>query len=232
MVNEEIEKIAQFCKDNLDLKNATLGDEYYYSSLPLCVIDSVFSIGVIYTATRNTVIRFCKYFGIEPIYNRERQPLTAQMSITEFIKKYDECGLELMTNEVYRNRQKTSPKNGILKSDAVLRFSQVLQQFGVEYLRDVEKIIGLSEFEEKIKNIPGQKSGISLRYFYMLAGSEDFVKPDRMMERFILSAINKRLSIDETQIAITEAHKTLVPDYPGLTLKTLDHAIWNYQRRL
>jgi hypothetical protein len=29
----------------LKLSNARLGDEYYYSSLPLCVVDAIFSIG-------------------------------------------------------------------------------------------------------------------------------------------------------------------------------------------
>lgn len=33
--------------------------------LPLCIIDSVFSIEVTYTSTRNIVLRYCKYFDLK-----------------------------------------------------------------------------------------------------------------------------------------------------------------------
>ncbi|MGP7818521.1 hypothetical protein [Niallia sp. 01092] len=45
LYNDET-KISKFCEEVLELENATLPDEYYYTSVPLCVIDSVFSIGV------------------------------------------------------------------------------------------------------------------------------------------------------------------------------------------
>ncbi|MFS0809480.1 hypothetical protein [Shouchella sp. 1P01AA] len=57
MTNEAL-KIANYCRQELDLKQAQLPDEYYYSHLTLCVIDSVFSIGVRYEGVRNTVKRY------------------------------------------------------------------------------------------------------------------------------------------------------------------------------
>ncbi|MCL2855755.1 MAG: hypothetical protein FWE21_09095 [Defluviitaleaceae bacterium] len=39
------DKLAMYCKSKLDLGNASLSDGHYYSSLPLCVIDAIFSIG-------------------------------------------------------------------------------------------------------------------------------------------------------------------------------------------
>lgn len=41
---------------NTDLKPLPLPEEFFYASLPLCVVDAVFSIGVTYTSTANTVV--------------------------------------------------------------------------------------------------------------------------------------------------------------------------------
>lgn len=231
ITNQDSHTIARFCKNQLDLATAQLSDEYYYQSLPLCVIDAVFSIGVNYTSTRNVVIRFCEHFGIERISKNSRPPdITAQLSIREFLDIYQEYGVSRMTEEIYCNRQRTSTRNGILKSEAVLKFSQVLDSHHCNYLQDVDTVIGKQSFEDQVQQIPGQRSGIALRYFYMLAGSDNYIKPDRMIERFIYSALNRRLSIEESHAVIVEAHKILAQEYPFLTLRALDHAIWNYQR--
>lgn len=108
---------------------------------------------------------------------------------------YAELGVNGMAKQVYQNRQRTSTRNGILKAEAILRFAQITHEYGVEYLQDVEKILGNAEFEAEITHIPGQRSGISLRYFYMLAGSEDFIKPDRMINRFVCEATGKHFGI-------------------------------------
>ncbi len=106
----------------------------------------------------------------------------------------------------------------------------MIQKFGVEYLQDVDKILGDEKFEAEIARIPRQSSGLSTRYFYMLAGDENFIKPDRMIHRFIQAAIGREVSIDESQELLVAAHGELVRDYPLLTSRSLDHQIWLYQR--
>jgi hypothetical protein len=233
MITEiDIQKIVESCRVNLNLGNARLGEEYFYQSLPLCVIDAVFSIGVKYASTENVVTRFCDYFGINRI--RERRGgyphKSEQLSISDLIKIYEKYGLNKITDEVYCNRQRTSTRNGILKSEAVFRFSHTLANLRVDYFQDIDGVVGNSDFGEQIMSIPGQRSGISLNYFYMLAGSEDYIKPDRMMSRFISSAINRTLNAEECQKIIVEAHKILVHEFPQLTLRLLDYQIWQYQR--
>ena len=44
-----------------DLASLRLGVEFYYCSLPLCVIDAVFSIQTRYTIVQGTVRRWCEY---------------------------------------------------------------------------------------------------------------------------------------------------------------------------
>jgi hypothetical protein len=97
-------------------------------------------------------------------------------------------------------------------------------------LQDVESIIGDSNFESGILQIPGQRSGISTRYFYMLAGADDFIKPDRMILRFLYTVLGRNLSIDECHDVIIGAHSILVQEHPTLTPKSLDHLIWRYER--
>ncbi len=230
MYDHAIQAVAAFCKARLDLTDTKLPDEYGYPSLPLCVIDSVFSIGVRYTSTRNVVARFCRHFGVSDT-SPVRPPAKAdQLSITKFIGFYNDYGVEGMAERVYQNFQRTSTRNGILKSEAVLRFSQALRHFGVDYMQDVQKVIDSSRFESTIMQVPGQRSGICLRYFYMLAGSDDYVKPDRMLTRFIESAIGKSPSVEESHKLIVGACNMLKKEYPYLTPRALDHLIWEYQR--
>lgn len=230
MQHSDTQAIAEFCQAHLDLAAAQLVDEDYYQSLPFCVIDSVYSIKANYTSTRNTVIRFCDYFGLNRV-NRSRPGATAeQLSISTFIKLYDQHGVVAMAEQVYQNRQRTSTRSGILKSEAALRFSQVLQRCGVEYLQDVAQVIGDPAFEQQVQSIPGQASGISVRYFYILAGSDDYIKPDRMITRFIQDAINKTFSVQQSHDAIVGACQLLAVDYPRLTPRLLDNLIWRYQR--
>ena len=190
----------------------------------------MFAIGANYTSTENTVNRFCEYFNLQRL-SRVRYPdKSAQLSITEFVELYNKHDNEWLAEQVYRNRQRTSTKSGILKSEAVLMFSKTLQEYKVDSFQDVENIIGNTSFETAIKKIPGQGSGISPRYFYMLAGSDVYVKPDRMMARFIRSALQKSLSVEESHDLVVEACQILSEEYPHLTPRALDHLIWNYQR--
>lgn len=228
MVKEsEIITIAAYCKSKIDLENANSSDEYY-RSLPLCIIDAIFSIGAHYKSTENTVRRFCEYFGLNA-NSKLYPPTDDQLPVTEFINLYGRYGIKEMAGNIFQNRQRTSSRNGILKAEACLLFAEVLHQFEVDYFQDVVKVLGNKEFEAEVAEIPGQRSSISTRYFYMLAGSDDYIKPDRMITRFIIATIQRSLSVDESHEAIIGAYKILVNDYPHLTPGALDHQIWLYQ---
>ena len=109
--------LAEYCDLALDLENASHGDEHFYQSLPLCVIDAVYSIGVNYEGTRRTVQRYCDYFGLQRIRSdRATVPLPGeQESIDRFIEKIISAGVVFFTEEVFQNRQRTSARDGILK---------------------------------------------------------------------------------------------------------------------
>ena len=87
---------------------------------------------------------------------------------------------------------------------------------------------GFPDFETEIKTIPGQRSGISLQYFYMLTGDENTIKPDRMVVRFIEQATHRGYNPQQMTRLVIAACRILQTDYPHLTPRTLDHLIWKH----
>lgn len=169
-------------------------------------------------------------FGVIRLREKELAPTTKQLSILEFINLHEGFTLQEMAEKIYQNKQRTSTRSGILKSEAVYLFAKVLQQFGVDYLQDVGKIMGDPLFEAEIAIIPGQSSGLSTRYFYMLIGNEYTIKPDRMVRRFVFDAVQGELNADECQELLSAACIELAKEFPSLTPRSLDHQIWLYQR--
>lgn len=105
--------LVQACIDNLTLKDAKLSDSYYYASLPLCVIDAVFSIGVRYSSVLSTVKRFVDYYSL-PHY-RARNGIVndvTEYTINDFLKDYQQVD---MVSNVFQNRQRTSTKSRSLQ---------------------------------------------------------------------------------------------------------------------
>jgi hypothetical protein len=227
-----IQNLSDHCESVLDLRNAKLNEEYFYQSLPLCVLDAVFSIGVRYEGTRRTVISYCDYFKIARIRDDKTIIPTKsdQEAISSFLARVESVGIQRFTGEVLMNRQRTSSKNGILKSEASLLFARALKSKGVDYLQDVPPLISNDAFEGKIKAIPGQGSGISLRYFFMLAGSDDFIKPDRHIKDFIRIGIGVTPNLDQSQSLLYKVAMKLKSKHTHLTPRLLDNLIWNFQR--
>jgi hypothetical protein len=190
-MNNDILIVAEYCKANLDLNNNKLPSEYSYSCLPLCVIDAVYSIGVNYKSTQNTVKHFCDCLNLTMFSDIHPPKISDQISISQFLELFSEYGSEQMASVVFNNLQRTSSRNGILKAEAVKKFSETLLHFSVEYFQDLIKISGDPEFEYNITNIPGQHSGISLTYFHMLSGDNNNIKPDRMIIKYLFSILGR-----------------------------------------
>lgn len=228
----DCERVAERVTNVLTLEGAVLGEEYYYNSLTLCVIDAVFSIGVRYEGVRAVVRRYCDRFGLTRI-RPDRVALPAknfQEAMSGLLRHFKETGSQRMATEVFANRQRTSTRAGILKSEAVERFCSILHAHGIHYLQDIGARLPLGELEQEIRDIPGQGSGISLQYFWMLAGSDDLIKPDRMILRFLAQALGRPVQVSEAQDLLIGVVAGLRPKYPGLTPRLLDFKIWEHQR--
>ncbi len=230
---DRLVRLLESLRSTLNLSEPLNPEEYAYQSLPLCILDAVFSINAKYESTRNVVERYCRHYSLRRV--REDPlclpPVEEQEPVSAFVEKIIQLGPEKFAGTVLANRQRTSTRSGIMKSEAALRFAQVLKLHKVEYFQDVEKIQGKESFENAVMAIQGQGTGITVRYFYMLAGSNDLVKPDRMILGFLRDQLGENLSKDEAQRVLSEACNALESEYPHLTTKTLDHHIWRYQRQ-
>jgi len=227
--NQKLQKLIDYCENNLDM-NITLGREYFYQSITSCILDAVFSIGISYEQTKKVVERYNQNFNLKEYRDsNDYSPISEQDSILDFLKRNEKIGFEKMATEVYKNRCRTSTHaKSILKSEAAYLFAKTLNKFGINFLQDIK---GQNEqLEKEIRQIPGQTTGISLDYFYMLAGDENFVKFDRMMMRFMMDAIGEIPNKYETKELINKAVEILKNKYPNLTSRLLDHQIWLFQR--
>ena len=230
MVNK---KFLTYCTDNLKLEEPDQFNDYF-SCVGICAMNAVFSINTKYEAVTNALNRFCSHFNLKLIHskNGEIPSRNAQKTVTHIYELIKDVNVNNLAKDIFNNRQRTSTTNGILKADASVRFLKILKDFGVDYYQDVPRLINNGTFESCIKEIPGHKSGVSLKYFFMLTGSKDLIKPDRMVLGFIKDAIDVKMSQQESHDLITETVAELRKrrKYSHLSARHLDNLIWNFQR--
>ncbi len=220
-------RIKQYCIATLPLERPQLGDEYYYNSIVFCLIDSIFSIGANYKSVKNVVNRYCKRFNLVKLDASCLHPKDDH-TISAFMNNIEPYGNDYGATEVYDNRQRTSPKSGILKAEAVFRAAEVLKKHSVERLADIRSFEITEELERDFRSITGQGSGISFSYFLMLCGDENRIKPDRWLLRFVEIASGETVSEEQARNSLLRVCKDLKNDYPCITPRRLDYLIWNY----
>lgn len=223
------------CIAELNLASANLSPEYYYDSLPQCIIDAVYSIDVNYSSTRNTVIRYCGATRVNRLSAIAGSPSDIH-KVKDLIDHIDSCTDGLFgAIQLFGNKQKTSTKSGILKAEAVRRFAETLLNNEINTISDIRSASAsdIARIEAQIKTIPGQKSGISFSYFLMLSGDDNHMKIDRWLLRFVGDALGMANYNNMSQaytdlLVVCSELKTI---YPELTPRLLDHTIWNYMRQ-
>lgn len=236
MNNTNLEVICEQIRKDIDLDNAFLSDSYFYSSLSLCVIDAVFSIGVRYSSVKNTVANYADYFGLKMHRSREENSYPSsleQNSLKTLISEIDQLTVEKFTERVFKNRQRTSTRSGILKTEAVYQFASVLLCNEVNTFDDIKHLYSNAEtIGRDIRKITGQKSGISYDYFLMLAGNDNLIKPDRMINRYFNKLTDETLTQNSLLDILTGCSSILKESHPTLSPRILDHEIWKFQRTM
>ena len=227
--NNDVENLAKKCKESLDLSK-TDPNYCFPKALPICLLEAVFSIAANNTSSKNTYTNYMNYFNI--VSDEKSGTIKPEHTIKEFIENVERFkSIDEFTDIVLKNHQRTSSRNGILKSEAVYEIAKIFQKYKINTLADFQKCFGehRCNLEKEILNIKGQSSGIMLKYLYMLAGNENTVKPDRMLMRFI-NSVNKDITIDDAQQIISECVTLLKRDNKNVTPRLVDYLIWDYQR--
>lgn len=210
-----------------------LPDEYRYKHVSLALIDAIYSINARYTSVRGTVLRYANHAHIAPYRSLASTwpPREQQQPLTAFLAFLDALGANDAAQKVFQNRQRTSTRHGILKAEALQEAARLLVTYGVSYFQDIPTVMDSREFIQEFRALRGQGSGISLTYFWMLSGSESLAKPDRHIVRYLSRILMRPLTTSEEAIAIVQhAVHVLKSEFPELTTRALDYAIWQNER--
>ena len=208
-------------------KDISLPAEYSYASVPLCIVDSVFSIQSRYPTTQATVRRWAEYANWPLL----KDPTAEEHTVSEFLEKMAGMDAENLASNIFQNRQRTSSTNGILKSQAVREFAKALVQEKLERFSDFADRSRLERVETLIRQIKGQRSGVTWKYFLMMAGEDDFIKPDTWICRYVARVTSKaRVDSLEAEALLLAAIAIIKKLQPKITPRQIDHAIWNSER--
>lgn len=235
------QRCADLARARLELTGAELRDAHYYASVPLCVIDAVFSIGVRYSNAARAVQRFAAHQEPKwPVFDRRRMTSEAvpEKTVACLIAALEGRAPVDTAEMIFKNHQRTSPRNGILKSQAVHEFAKALSHSGIEVFEDLTDDRKIATARGQVLRIKGQNSGISFDYFLLLAGSDNHVKADRMLRRFVSRAKGgpdvapSELNVEQKEAfeAVVAAAHLLKRDFPSMTPRLLDSLIWAHER--
>lgn len=225
----ELDRLVQHIRKTLGNLDSPLPDDEWYSSLALCVIGAVYSIGVRWESVQSALSNFCWWAHWE----KDLAKAPREYTISEFVALLEpfDRDWEKIAEEVFDNRQRTSTRGGILKAEAVLKFAKVLKQYGIEKYENIPASGLPDRVAADLQGITGQGSGLSYKYFLMLAGNTREVKGDRMITRFVGEAVGSPgISGEYAEDFVRSAATALQPEHPSLTAYKLDNLIWNYQR--
>lgn len=221
VVEADVSRLVGACRDRLGDPASWREPDGYPDSLALCVLDSVWSVGVNYD--RHVVPVLKRYAEVRRLEGlgacRDGAADLAQVLASTTPDEFA---------TLVGSRHRTSTRNGILKAEAAQRAAQVMLDAGLATTVEVRAAdqASLDHAKNEWLRIPGQRSGITWRYMLMLAGLED-VKPDRMIVRFVSRALDRpaMVGVEESRLLVVAAAEAL-----GVSQRSLDHAIWNYQR--
>lgn len=200
-------------------------------SLSFCVLDGVYSIGASYDHHVVPVVgRVAADFEVNsPVTTPEAAASIADpVPLGALLTRYaDSDALIVATN----NRQNTSPRGGIRKADAVLRYARILHNHDVNTLADARAALAvdplISRIDDALRVVPGEGSeGVRRGYLWMLVGDQHMVKPDRMVLRWLarngfeVAPHAARELLDRAAVSLTEQIGRAVTPWE------IDHAIW------
>ena len=223
-----MDKFIEHC----DIAMSPIPDMGYYSSVALCAFDAVFSIQSRYNSVVSPLIdRLCQMINIPRHFENKfvLPSVEEQIKVTEFQHRLN-CSDPVILAKRLKNKQRTSSRNGILKTDAFLQYLEVFNNHEIETFQDVfsseEKKANL---EHSLRKITGQN--VAVDYFFMLAGNEDDVKVDTWIKRFVHDALDKDIPDCQIKQLFKEAADYYKNNgYPDMTVRHLDHIVWNWQK--
>ena len=90
-IQANAQELATYAEKHLCLNTAQLSRAYYYQSLPICIIDAVFSLGVKYGQVKNVVCHVAKVTGWEVFrpHGSKFPVLAKQKTVSDLLNEID-----------------------------------------------------------------------------------------------------------------------------------------------
>ena len=224
--NSDVARLVRWVQDRINLANAELGDEFFPAHMSIALIDAIFTPQLRYYRQVVPIIeRYCARFKLRRIrQDRTKLPhVDDQETVTDLIDHYGALGPGGL-QEVLGPRY-CSPGTRILKSENVKRAAVELRGIGIETLQDAQ-----SKRPDEIKCVLQPLSGIgdrTIHRFLMYVGSDEFVKGDIHVCRFVAEALEKRrVPAEEAERLVGSAARVL-----GVAPRLLDYEIWKLGQR-
>lgn len=219
MNSSDPEKLAQFCKDNIEI----ITSEIPYQSLPICIIDCVYSLRTKYNAiTKPIVQRYSEKYLQNDISNTND-------TISNFIDRLNKIGLSQFVEEIGGNHRTLGGKTKIPKEEVCLKIATYLNWLNIETLDDFQNYKYPELLEVVLQGVKGMGDA-GVNYLFMLAGDKNRCKPDVHIHRSIKEACGCDVSNNDCQKIYTDAVSILRKEYPYLTVRDLDYSVWSHYR--
>jgi hypothetical protein len=206
--------------------------ESLYGHLSQCILAAVFSVGVDAENERNVVRRYTAHAHLVPPYRRGRQDYRGyvQQPLANFLA--DASNYQHFADNIVHNHNLTSTTGTrILKAEAAFHWGSVLYGYRIQTLQDAMAAVSDRDIERALLRIPGQTREVSLAYFYMLIGREDFVKQERWVgDSFLGRVLGRKAHAGEALPLFRVVSALLIDQYPHLTPRQLDLRIWEHER--
>lgn len=207
-------QFVDFCEKNLDISEVVA---CRYKSLPICLIDCVYSLRAkYYSVTIPVVQRYADMYLNGDINSTED-------TISMFLQHMDEIGHQDFADKVVKNHQKLG--RNIAKEEICYKLAQYLSYLHIDTLEDFQSFESPELLEIVIKAVKGMGDA-GTNYLFMLAGDNDRCKPDVHIHHCIKDACGCNISNEECQILFTDAVAVMKEKHPRLTVRMLDGIIW------
>lgn len=207
-------QFVEYCYSNLNL---TEGMTYNYKSLPICIIDCVYSLRAKYYAVTVPIVKRYADFCLNGDMN------SADDSISLFLQRVDNIGLQGFADKVVNNHQKLG--GHIPKEEVCYKLAQYLKYLHIETVEDFQNFEAQEFLEIVIRAVKGLGDA-GTNYLFMLAGDANRCKPDVHIHHCIRDACGSDIPNEECQELFADAVSILREQYPNLTVRNLDGIIW------
>ena len=229
LFEDQLERFVDYCRDHLDF---SIEDMKCYSCLPLCVLDAVFKAGSRQNGTNRTIGRFCKAFGIPCLApNPDKMPSKeGQLTVRQVMEIVGGLSLKELADRISTSG-KTSSKSGVQKTEAFLKWLDILELYEVQTYQDFHEHWKDGDLERTLRSLFARKKDSPVDYFYMIAGKITEVRVDKQVTTFACAALGEpKVPATTIKALFKETVKVLAPDHPGLTVRWLGRIVREYQK--